>query len=114
MAESETLEAARLAHEALELAIRLSEAGSVADAHIWLGRIAAAIGDNRTADAEFVAAFDVLRVTDSSADRSSRAHALYAEILESRGDLHGALEQLKQAVASGRAQSTARISATTA
>ena len=114
LAESQTLEAARLAHEALELANRLSEAGSVADAHIWLGRIAAAIGDHRTADAEFVAAFDVLRVTNSSADRSSRAHALYAEILESRGDLHGALEQFKQALASRPAQTTARISATTA
>jgi tetratricopeptide (TPR) repeat protein/DNA-binding XRE family transcriptional regulator len=98
LAESELDQAARFAHAALDLASRLSEESYVSDAHVWLGRIAAAHDDYGTADAEFAAAFDVLENLGSPAERSSRAHADYAEILEARGDFAGAVQHLKQAL----------------
>jgi tetratricopeptide (TPR) repeat protein/DNA-binding XRE family transcriptional regulator len=98
LAESELDEAARFAQEALDLASRLSEESYVSDAHVWLGRIAAAHDDYGTADAEFAAAFDVLENLGAPAERSSRAHADYAEILEARGDIAGAVQHLKQAL----------------
>ena len=98
LAESELDEAARFAQEALDLATRLSEESYVSDAHVWLGRIAAAHDDHGTADAEFAAAFDVLENLGAPAERSSRAHADYAEILEARGDMAGAVQHLKQAL----------------
>ena len=63
---------------------------------------------------EFGAAFEVLGATGSYADRSTWAHSLYAEILESRGDLRGAVQHLKQALASRPAQKIVRTSAATA
>ena len=99
LAESHPEEAARLAHQALELAGRLSEHPSVADAHVWLGLIAAARGDDATGDSEFAAAFEVLERPDITPDRASRSHARYAEILEARGDIVGAVRHLKRALA---------------
>jgi tetratricopeptide (TPR) repeat protein len=98
LAESDVDEAARFAHAALDLASRLSEESYVSDAHVWLGRIAAAEDDHGTADAEFAAAFDALANLGSPAERSSSAHTNYAEILEARGDMAGALRHLKQAL----------------
>jgi lipopolysaccharide biosynthesis regulator YciM len=99
LAESQTDEAARFANQALDLATKLEEAPSVADAHIWLGQIAAFLGQDATVDVEFAAAFDLLEQPGASADRSSRAQAHYAEILEARGDMAGAVQHLKQALA---------------
>jgi tetratricopeptide (TPR) repeat protein/DNA-binding XRE family transcriptional regulator len=99
LAESRLDEATRLANTALDLATRLSEGATVAEAHMWLGRIAAAHDAHRAADAEFAAAFDVLNEVGGSAGRLSRAHAHYAEILEARGDMAGAVQHLKQALA---------------
>src|ERR1700674_2527231 len=85
------------ARQALEFANRASEPTNIGESHIWLGRIAEAQGDSRQADAEFNHAFEML--LDSS-ERSSRAHAVYGEMLEARGDLGGAVRHLKQALAS--------------
>ncbi|MHB8587341.1 MAG: tetratricopeptide repeat protein [Candidatus Dormibacteraceae bacterium] len=100
LAESHIDEASRFAIEAFELASRYSEVASIADGHAWLGRIAAVRGDDRTADAEFAAAFVVLRQPEVSPDLASRTYARYAEILEARGDIVGAVQQLKRALAS--------------
>jgi tetratricopeptide (TPR) repeat protein/DNA-binding XRE family transcriptional regulator len=104
LAESLLDEAARFAYTALDLATRLSEGATMAEAHMWLGRIAAARDAHRAADSEFAAAFDVLNNVGGSAGRLSRAHALYAEILEDRGDLAGAVQHLKQALAARPSQ----------
>jgi tetratricopeptide (TPR) repeat protein/DNA-binding XRE family transcriptional regulator len=104
VAESRLDEAARFANTALDLATRLSEGATVAEAHMWLGRIAAARDAHRAADAEFAVAFDVLASLGSPAERSSRAHADYAEILEARGDMAGAVQHLKQALAARPSQ----------
>ena len=99
LAESNPVEATRYANEALELAGRLFEHHTVGDAHVWLGLIAAAQGDDARADNEFAAAFDVLEKPDMSPDRASRTHARYADLLESRGDIIGAVRHLKRALA---------------
>jgi tetratricopeptide (TPR) repeat protein/DNA-binding XRE family transcriptional regulator len=99
LGESNPGEAARFANQALELAGRLSEDPSVADAHVWLGLIAEARGEEATADGEFAAAFEVLERPDMTPDRASRSHARYAEILEARGDIVGAVRHLKRALA---------------
>ncbi len=104
LAESNVDVAARFANQALELASRLSEESYVSDAHVWLGIIAAERDDQGTTDAEFAAAFDVLEKLDSPAERSSPAHAHYAEILEARGDIGGAVRHLKQALAARPSQ----------
>ena len=100
LAESNLDEAARFANEALEMASRNSAVATVADSHAWLGRIAAVRGDDETADAEFAAAFDALRQPGASPDLISRTYARHADILEARGDIVGAVQQLKQALAS--------------
>jgi tetratricopeptide (TPR) repeat protein/DNA-binding XRE family transcriptional regulator len=99
LAESNLDEAASLANQALELADRLSEIPSAADAHVWLALIANAQGDHATVDSQFVAAFEILERPGESPDRASRNHARYAEILEARGDIVGAVKHLKRALA---------------
>jgi tetratricopeptide (TPR) repeat protein/DNA-binding XRE family transcriptional regulator len=100
LAESNFDEARRFGREALETATRLSEEGTVADSHLWLGMVASASGDATGADAEFAAAFEVLEKLGSPPQRSSRAHAFYADILEARGDMSGAVSHLKRALTS--------------
>jgi tetratricopeptide (TPR) repeat protein len=99
LAESNVEEASRYANQALELSGRLAENHSVGDSYLWLGMIAAAQGDDAGADREFSAAFEVLEKADMSPDRASRAHARYADLLESRGDILGAVKHLKRALA---------------
>jgi tetratricopeptide (TPR) repeat protein/DNA-binding XRE family transcriptional regulator len=100
LAESRPEVAYRFASEALKLATRLSEDTTISDAHVWLGMVAAACGDQRTADTEFAEAIDILERLGFPAERSRRAYAFYAEILEARGDVNGAVQQLKRALAS--------------
>ncbi|HEV2968097.1 MAG TPA: tetratricopeptide repeat protein [Candidatus Dormibacteraeota bacterium] len=99
LAESNLDEATRYANQALELAGRLSENHTVGDSHVWLGLIAAARGDDAAADDEFAAAFEILEKPGMSPDRASRTHARYADLLESRGDMFGAVKHLKRALA---------------
>jgi len=98
LADSRPDEAQRWANEAIELATRMSEEMSVSDAHVWLGMVAAARRDDKAADAEFAMAFDILEKLGSPAERSRRAHALYADVLERRGEVNAAIQQLKQAL----------------
>src|SRR5258708_5947497 len=85
---------------ALELAGRSHAITSIADAHAWLGRVASVRGDDAAADAEFAAAFEVLREPAASRELMSRTYARYADILEARGDIVGAVQQLKRALSS--------------
>jgi tetratricopeptide (TPR) repeat protein len=100
LAEDDVDDAARFANEALAIASRNSAFTTMADAHAWLGRVADARGDDAAADAEFAAAFEVLREPGASPELMSRTYARYADILEARGDIVGAVQQLKRALAS--------------
>jgi tetratricopeptide (TPR) repeat protein len=91
-------EARRYANEALVVATRSSEPANAAEAHIWLGRLAAAEQDDGGADAEFRLALEALEQLGVR-ERLLRSHALYAEILETRGDLVGANRHLRRAIA---------------
>lgn len=93
--------AAALAQEAMTLATKEAAAGRIADAHIWLGRIADAEGRDDAAEADFEAAIGVLEEA-GAAERLALARAAYAEVLEARGDLAGANRQLRQALAAAR------------
>lgn len=90
-------EAERFAGQALEVAKRSEEPANVAESHIWLGRVAAALGDDRVVDAEFAFAFAALEELGAG-ERLRRCHVTYAEILEGRGDLTAANEHLKRAI----------------
>ena len=87
--------------EARELSARLHENATEAQAHEWLGRIAAARGDQQTTDAEFAMAIAKL-ANLNLVERLVRAHAAYAQILEDRGDLQAANQHLKEVVALNR------------
>ena len=100
LAESDVEDAARFASEALDVARKASAITTMADAHAWLGRIADVRGDDAAADAEFAAAFEILRQPGASPELLSRTYARYADILEARGDLVGAVQQLKLALRS--------------
>ncbi len=98
LAKHDLVEAERLGHDALVLALRLSEFSAAAEAHYWLAKVAEARGDDQAIDAEFAAAFEALG-REPGRGRAARYHAMYAEILEARGDLAGANRQLKLALA---------------
>jgi len=93
--------AAELAQQAITFAVDEEAAGRIADAHLWLGRIAAAERRDQVADLEFAAAIEVLEGADA-AERLGFARTIYADALEARGDLVGANHQLKQALAAAR------------
>lgn len=95
-------EAERFAGQALDVAERSAEPATVAESHMWLGRVAAARGDDGIVDAEFAVALKALEELGSS-ERLRRCRVTYAEILEGRGDLAAANEQLKLAISGMRA-----------
>jgi tetratricopeptide (TPR) repeat protein/DNA-binding XRE family transcriptional regulator len=101
LARPEFEEARRYAAEALAVATRSSEPANVAEAHVWLGRIAAAQQNDTAADSEFEMAFEALQQLGVR-ERLLRSHVLYAEILESRGDLAGANRHLRRAIAASQ------------
>lgn len=100
-ARSQLDEGQDFAAQALEVAERSAEPATVAESHLWLGRVAAARGDDAVVDAEFAMALKGLEDLGST-ERLRRCRVTYAEILEGRGDLAGANEHLKQALASVR------------
>lgn len=110
LAQHDLAKADQLAHEAIELAARLSESATIAEAHYWLAKVADARGDEHAIDAEFAAAFEALG-QEPGRGRGARYHAMYAEMLEARGDLAEANRQLKLALAAappGRSSQDAR------
>jgi tetratricopeptide (TPR) repeat protein len=93
--------ARQFAEQALALAGRLTEAANVAEAHVWLGRVAAEVGDNEVADTEFQIAIRGLTEIGVE-ERLLRCHGIYAEILEKRGELKRAYEHMKKAFSASR------------
>jgi tetratricopeptide (TPR) repeat protein len=96
------LQAAReFAEQALDMAGRMKEAANVAEAHVWLGRIAAEVGDDELVDTEFAIA--IRGLTDVGVEeRLLRCHGIYAEILEKRGQLKEAYAHMKKAFSASR------------
>jgi len=97
----------RIAAQALELATRIGETSTSAEAHTLLGRVAARTGFDADADREFEAA---LAAAESAGPgpRLTQVHEAYAEILEARGDLVKANRHLKNALAASRPAGSAQ------
>jgi tetratricopeptide (TPR) repeat protein/DNA-binding XRE family transcriptional regulator len=94
---SQLAEAEKFAIDARDLSEKLSEKATLAECHMWLGRIAAERGGHERVDAEFGAATGILEALGAS-ERLSRCHVQYAELLEKRGDLVAANQQLRLAL----------------
>ena len=93
--------ARHMAEQALQLSERLHEGANVAEAHTWLGRIAAEVGDTESVDAEFdmaISGFTELDLTE----RLLRCHGIYAQILEKGGNLAAAYVHMKKALSASR------------
>lgn len=101
MQENDIEQAGEFAREALALAGRLHEGMNIADAHIWLGRIADRLGDAEGTDREFAQAIQDL---EQLGRRESlfHAHGVYAEILERRGEVAQAYVHMKKALEASR------------
>lgn len=87
--------------EARELAEKGNEKGSLAHAHQLLGQAAEASGMKAAADQEFRTAIAILESAGLT-QRLVTCLAAYAKVLEGRGDIDGALQQMKRAVAATR------------
>ena len=93
--------ARQFAEQALAIAERMNEATNVAEAHVWLGRIAAEVGEDEVADSEFDIA--IRGLTDVGVEeRLLRCHGIYAEILEKRGEMQRAYVHMKKAFSASR------------
>jgi HTH-type transcriptional regulator, quorum sensing regulator NprR len=93
--------ARQFADEALAMAERMKEPANVAESHVWLGRIAAELGDDELADREFEIAIRGLTEVGVE-ERLLRCHGIYAEILEKRGELVSAYSHMKKAFSASR------------
>ena len=93
--------AGELAEQGLRLAERMQEGATVAEAHMWLGRVAELRRDDAAVDREFEQALEGLS-KHGMAERLLRAHGMYAEILERRGDLQTAYVHMKKALSASR------------
>jgi len=93
--------ARQFAEQALDMAERMKEAANVAEAHVWLGRIAAEVGDDKLVDTEFAIAIQGLTEVGVE-ERLLRCHGVYAEILEKRGQLKEAYVHMKKAFSASR------------
>jgi tetratricopeptide (TPR) repeat protein len=89
------------AGQALAMAERMQEPANVAEVHVWLGRIAADVGDDELCDTEFEIAIRGLTEVGVE-ERLLRCHGVYAEILEKRGALKEAYEHMKKAFSASR------------
>jgi tetratricopeptide (TPR) repeat protein len=104
--------AEQYARAALDAARRARETVNEGESHVWLGRVAAAQGDDRRADDEFAIAFEKFDAGEAT-DWQARGHAVYAEILEARGDLVGANREMRKALAAvGMSPVTPQIATT--
>ncbi len=101
MLEDKIADAKELAQQALELAERLEEGATIAEAHVWLGRIADRRGEHKAVDEEFeqaIRGFEALGMRE----RLLHCHGVYAEILERRGELAKAYGHMKEALQASR------------
>lgn len=101
MHEGKVAEAFERARGALELAQRLQDGANVAEAHVWLGRIADRRGEAETVDREFeqaISGFEAIGIRE----RLLQTHGVYAEILERRGELAKAYVHMKEALQASR------------
>jgi tetratricopeptide (TPR) repeat protein len=89
------------AKRGLDLAVRLKEPASEAEAHRLRGMVFARQGRHAEADAAFGSAV-VAAEKAGGGPRLVQLHENYAEILEARGDLVSANRHLKQALAARR------------
>ncbi|GAC1510260.1 MAG: hypothetical protein NVS1B3_12830 [Candidatus Dormibacteraceae bacterium] len=94
-------QAQAFAREALHLAERLKEETNVAEAHMWLGRIADKLSDHPTADYEFALAIRGLEQLGTD-ERLFQCHGIYADVLERRGDVAKAYVHMKKALQASR------------
>jgi tetratricopeptide (TPR) repeat protein len=94
-------QAAKFAGDALRLAEQLHEGVNVAEAHMWLGRIADKQGDHERTDQEFTLAIHGLEELGRH-ERLLQTHGIYAEILERRGDVSRAYVHMKKALQASR------------
>jgi len=90
-----------VAREALTVAERLEEGANIAEAHVWLGRIADRRDQPDLVDREFelaIAGFEDMGMRE----RLLQCHGIYAEILERRGELAKAYVHMKEALQASR------------
>jgi tetratricopeptide (TPR) repeat protein len=94
-------EAYDTAREALAVAQRLEEGANIAEAHVWLGRIADRRDEPDEVDREFelaIGGFEAMGMRE----RLLQCHGIYAEILERRGELAKAYVHMKEALQASR------------
>jgi tetratricopeptide (TPR) repeat protein len=99
--QGEVTHARTLAEKALQLAERVEDRATIAEAHEWLGRIADRLRDHATADRQFedaIRGFEALGMRE----RLLQSHGAYAEILERRGELARAYVHMKEALQASR------------
>ena len=82
--------------EAAELAEASRERLTLALARQWLGRVYAKMGQHRSADRAFLSAISILS-TPSAGSRLAECHSLYAQVLDDRGDVQGAVQHWRTA-----------------
>lgn len=93
--------AGEIAGEALDIASRLEEGPTIAEAHVTLGRIADLHGDQAEVDRQFedaIRGFEALGMRE----RLLQCHGTYAEVLERRGELARAYVHMKEALQASR------------
>lgn len=93
--------ARRHLERAREISEKTNEMGSLALAHQLLGRVAEATGTRVGADQEFRSAISILERAGMS-QRLISCLAAYGKLLQERGDIQGALEQMSRAVVVSR------------
>ena len=99
--EGDTDRAFDLAREAEQLAERLEDGATMAEAHVWLGRVADLRGEHAAADRQFedaIHGFEAMGMRE----RLLQTHGVYAEILERRGELARAYVHMKEALQASR------------
>jgi tetratricopeptide (TPR) repeat protein len=87
--------------EALAVAERLEEGVNIAEAHVWLGRIADRRDEPDLVDREFelaIGGFEAMGMHE----RLLQCHGIYAEILERRGELAKAYVHMKEPLQASR------------
>ncbi|HET7466804.1 MAG TPA: tetratricopeptide repeat protein [Candidatus Dormibacteraeota bacterium] len=94
--------ARRFSLMARDVALRHQELGVVGKAHEIMGQAAEMSGNVALADSEFESAIAVLERSQHLTEHLVACLAIYAQVLEARGDAVGALELLKRAIGATR------------